>query len=205
MKRKIDRGLIIDQILAWKDARSWDTQFVPRRDTGTSGGRVVVLYEPGRSGLAALDLARRLVAGDGSMLTVVTVAPQDARMRCGAGSAVDYNQAVCEAAGAELREAHERLGPVGDRALFQVLVQDRNPPLADWVASGDYDVVLLPARTRPLRRAWHPAAGQLRASTRAEVRVIDAASSLDELGIEILAGSSTRAQDRHAGAARQAT
>jgi hypothetical protein len=191
-------------MLRGKDARPWDTQFVRRQDTGTTDRRVVVLYEPGRSGSAALDLARRLVAGEGSMLTVVTVAPQDTRNWCGAGSAADYNQAVCEAADAELREARELLGPLGDRALFQVLVQDSHPPLADWVASGDFDVVLLPARTRPLRRASHPAADQLRACTRAEVRVVGAASNLDEPGIEILAQPSTRAQHGHAGAARQA-
>jgi hypothetical protein len=70
---------------------------------------VVVLYEPGRSGSVALDLGRRLVAGDCSALTVVTVAPQDTRICCGAGSAMDYNRAVCEAAEAELREARELL------------------------------------------------------------------------------------------------
>jgi hypothetical protein len=110
------------------------------------GSRVVVLYEPGRSGAAALDLAGRLVAGDGSALTVVTVAPQDTRICCGAGSAMDYNRAVREAADAELREARELLGPVGDRALFKTLVQDKDPPFAAWIAAGDFDVVLLPAR-----------------------------------------------------------
>jgi hypothetical protein len=138
----------------------------------TVGSRVVVLYEHGRSGSAALDVACRLVAGDGLALTVVTVAPQDTRICCGAGSALDYNRAVCEAAEAELQEACELLGPVGDRALFKLLVEDKDRPLADWIASGDYDVVLLPARRRPLRRAKHPAADQLRRSTRAEVRVV---------------------------------
>jgi hypothetical protein len=49
-------------------------------------------------------------------LMVVSVAPQDTRICCGAESAADYNRAVCEAAGAELRQARELLGPVGDRA-----------------------------------------------------------------------------------------
>jgi len=146
-----------------------------RSDANSSvGSSVVVLYEPGRSGSAALDLARRLVSGDGSALTVVTLAPQDSRISCGAGSAIDYNRAVCEAGEAELREACELLGPVGDRALFKLLVQDRDRPLADWIASGGFDVVLLPARRRALRRAKHPAADQLRTSTRAEVRVVAA-------------------------------
>jgi Universal stress protein family len=142
------------------------------------GSRVVVLYEPGRSGSAALDLARRLVAGDGSALTVVTVAPQDTRIRCGAGSATDYNRAVCEAAEAELREACEVLGQAGKRAVFKLLVQDKDPPLADWITAGGFDVVLLPARRRPLRRSGHPAADQLRRSTCARVRVVDAPQQL---------------------------
>jgi hypothetical protein len=145
-----------------------------------------VLYEPGRSGSAALDLARRLVAGDGSALAVVTVAPQDPRICCGAGSALDYNQAVCEAADAELRDARGRLGPAGERALFKLLVQDTDPPLAEWIATEKFDVVLLPARRRPLRRAKHPAADQLRRSTGAQVHVVDGNSSMKESGTEIL-------------------
>jgi hypothetical protein len=152
----------------------------------SAGKRVVVLYEPGRSGSAALDLARRLVGDDGSALTVLTVAPQDRRICCGAGSAIDYNRAVCEAADAELREARELLRPVGDRASFKLLVQDKDPQLATWIAAGDFDVVLLPARRRPLRSAKHPAADQLRRSTSAEIRVVDARSSLEEPGMEIL-------------------
>ena len=46
----------------------------------SAGKHVVVLYEPGRTGSAALDLARRLAGGDGSILTVVGVAPRDARI-----------------------------------------------------------------------------------------------------------------------------
>jgi hypothetical protein len=153
----------------------------------SAGRRFVVLYEPGRSGSAALDLARRLVGDDGSALTVVSVAPQDTRICCGAGSAIDYNRAVCEAADAELREAGELLGPVGERASFKLLVQDKDPALAAWIAAGDFDVVLLPARRRPLRSAKHPVADQLRRSTSAEVRVVDAGSTFEELGMEILA------------------
>jgi hypothetical protein len=144
------------------------------------GSRVVVLYEPGRSGLAALDLARRLVLAEGCMLTVVAVAPQDARMCCGAGSAVDYNRAVRDAADCELQDACELLGPVGKRASFRLLVQDKDPPLTAWVAGGEFDLVLLPARKRPLRREKHPAADQLCRSTGAEVRVVDAGSSFEQ-------------------------
>jgi hypothetical protein len=76
---------------------------------------------------------------------------------------------------------------VGDRAAFKLLVEDRDPLLADWIASGCFDVVLLPARRCLLRRAKHPAADQLRRSTRADVRVVDAGSSFEEPGIEIRA------------------
>jgi hypothetical protein len=151
------------------------------------GKRVVVLYEPGRSGSVALDLARRLVGDDGSALTVVSVAPQDTRICCGAGSAMDYNRAVCEAADAELREARELLGPVGQRASFKLLVQSEDRRLAAWIAAGNFDTVLLPARRRPLRSAKHPAADQLRRSTSADVRVVEAGSSFEEPGVEILA------------------
>ena len=94
------------------------------------GKRVVVLYEPGRTGSAALDLARRLVEGVGVRLTVVSLAPQDTRICCGAGSAMDYNQTVCETAEAELRQARKELGPNADRASFKVLVEGKDPPLA---------------------------------------------------------------------------
>jgi len=152
----------------------------------SAGKRVVVLCEPGRTGLAALDLAGRLVGDDGSVLTVVGVAPQHTRICCGAGSPTDYNRAVCKAADAELRRAREFLGRAGNRASFKLLVQDKDPPLAAWIDAAGFDVVLLPARRRPLRSAKHPAADQLRRSTSAEVRIVEARSSFEELRMEIL-------------------
>jgi hypothetical protein len=152
----------------------------------SAGKRVVVLYEPGRTGSAALDLAGRLVGDDGSALTVVSVAPQDTRICCGAGSAIDYNRAVCEAADAELRQARELLDFAGNRASFKLLVQGKDPPLAAWIAAGGFGVVLLPARRRPLRSAKHPAADQIRRSTSAQVRVVDAGSSFEESRLENL-------------------
>jgi hypothetical protein len=140
----------------------------------SAGKRVAVLYEPGRTGAAALDLAGRLVGDDGSALAVVGLAPQDTRIRCGAGSAIDYNRAVCEAVDAELRQARELLGDAGNRASFTLLAQDRDPPLSAWIDGGGFDVVLLPARRRPLRGTKHPAADQLRRSTSAEVRIVEA-------------------------------
>jgi hypothetical protein len=138
----------------------------------SAGQRVVVLYELGRTGSAALDLAGRLVGDDGSGLTVVGVAPHDAPISCGAGSAIDYNRAVREAADDELRRARELLGHAGNRASFKLLVPGEDPPLAAWIDAAGFDVVLLPARRRPLRSAKHPAADQLRRSTSAEVRIV---------------------------------
>lgn len=133
-----------------------------------------MLYEPGRTGSAALDLARRLVGDDGAALAVVSVAPQDTRICCGAVSAIDYNHAVCEAANAELRQARTLLGDVGRLASFTLLVQDKDPPLAAWIAAAGFEVVLLPARRRLMRRATHPLADELRRSTGADVRIVDA-------------------------------
>lgn len=164
--------------------------------TSPAGKRVVVLYEPGRAGSAALDLARRLVGDDGAALTIVSVAPQDRRICCGAGSAIDFNRAVCETAGEDLRQARELLGPVGGRASFKLLVQDKDPPLAAWIAARDFDVVLLPSRRHLLRGAKHPAADRLRRSTSADVRILDATSSLEELSMEILGGPLVRSDRR---------
>jgi hypothetical protein len=152
-----------------------------------AGRRVVVLYEPGRTGSAALELARRLVALAGTPLTVVSIAPQDTRICCGAGSAIDYNRAVCETSEAELRQAWKLLGPVAEQASFEVLVQGRDPPFAAWITAGHFDVVLLPARRRPLRRAKHPEADQLRGSATIEVCVVDARSGFEDPGPEMLA------------------
>jgi hypothetical protein len=160
----------------------------------SAGKRVLVLYEPGRTGSAALDLAGRLVGDDSSALTVVTVAPQDTRICCGAGSAIDYNRAVCDAADAELRQARELLGHVGNRTSFKLLVHDKDPPIAAWIAAGGFDVVLLPARRRPLRSAKHPAADQIRKSTTAEVRVVDAGYGFEEPPTELL-GSELASSD----------
>ncbi len=144
----------------------------------SAGKRVVVLYEPGRAGSAALDLAGRLVGNDSPVLTVVGVAPQDRRICCGAGSASDYNRAVCDAVDAELQRARELLGDAGNRASFKLLVEDKDPPLAAWIDAAGFDIVLLPARRRPLRSAKHPAADQLRRSTSAEIRIVEARSKL---------------------------
>ena len=136
--------------------------------------RVVALFEPGRAGSATLDLAREFVRHDSAKLTVLGVAPQaTAGKCCGATSAADYTRAVCDAVAAELRQAHGRLGSIGERATFKVLIEGADPPLHEWIAAGNFDVVLLPARRRLLRLGTHPAVARIRQTTRAEVRIVD--------------------------------
>jgi hypothetical protein len=135
--------------------------------------RVVVVYEHGRSGAAALDAARQLIESDGPALTVAAVAPQDRAMWCGATSAMDFNSAVQAAAREELDEARELIRPWAALAAFKLLVEGQDPPLPVWISDRGFDVVLLPARGLTVRRARHPAAAELRRKTAADVRVID--------------------------------
>jgi hypothetical protein len=155
-----------------------------------AGKRVAVLYEPGRAGSAALELGRRLAGPAGRALTVVSVAPQDTRVCCGAGSAIDYNRAVCESAEAELRQSRKLLGPVAEHASFKVLVRDRDPPFAAWIAARDFDVVLLPARQTP--PAPHEAPGG-RSATQVDQGRRSASSTLDRAS----RSRARRSPDRH--------
>jgi hypothetical protein len=106
------------------------------------------------------------------MLTVVGVAPQVARgPRCGY-SPDAYNGAVRDAAVQELAQARARLGDVGRRSRFELLVEGKDLPLEDWSASAGFDLAVLPARRRPLRSPGHPAAAPLTRAG-AEVWIID--------------------------------
>lgn len=142
-------------------------------ESGRDGGpaeRVLVVFEPVRSGRAALREAAELTEA-GSWLSVVTLAPQARPLRCcGGGGAGPYNQAVRQAAQTELREAREILGTAARRATFTVLSGCPDPPLAAWVAEHAIGLVLLP---------WHrlalggsPLAAGLRRATTAEVRLV---------------------------------
>jgi hypothetical protein len=57
--------------------------------------------------------------------------------------------------------------------MVELLAEGTDPPLHEWVARAGVDLVLLPARHRPLRSAKHPAAAALRRSTAAEVRIVE--------------------------------
>jgi hypothetical protein len=136
--------------------------------------RVLVLFEPGRAGAAAVDLAREAGELGHAALTIASVVPQaPSGSRCG-NSATEYNQIVLESVAQELDEARRRLGGVDAR--FELLI-DGDPPLHEYVAAGAFDVVLLPSRRRPLRSVKHPAAAELRRRTRADVRIVDPTAS----------------------------
>jgi nucleotide-binding universal stress UspA family protein len=136
------------------------------------GKRVLVLFEPGRGGAAVLELARELVERQGATLTVVSVAPQGVSgARCG-NSALDYNLVVQDSVAEDLDDARAWLGEFGARASFELLIERASPSLEEFAAAGGFDLVLLPARRRPLRAPGHPAAERLRVATGAELQVI---------------------------------
>jgi nucleotide-binding universal stress UspA family protein len=138
--------------------------------------RVLVLFEPGRGGLAALSEARALADHEHAALTVVGVAPQaPSGSRCG-NSAVVYNEAVADSVVADLEEARRRLGNVA--ASYRLLIEGSAPSLAELALDGHFDLVLLPGRRRPFRAAGHPAAARLSGCADAEVRVVDARRSV---------------------------
>lgn len=139
-------------------------------EAGLISGRIMVLFEPGLAGTAALDLARQLAASDHSTVTVVSVVPQAAASRC-AYSPTDFNATVRDAAADELKQARAQLGEIADRAAFVLLIEGTDPPLHEFVAAAGFELVLLPARRRPLRSAKHPAAAAL-SGTGAEVQIV---------------------------------
>ena len=134
--------------------------------------RLLVLYETGRAGTAALELARQEALHSPDTVTVVSVAPAaPSWSRCG-NSALEFNEIVRETVAKELEQAREQLATLGERASFQLLIEGSDPPLSEWVAAGGFDIVLLPARRRPLRAAKHPAAAAL-SGAGAVVRVVE--------------------------------
>jgi nucleotide-binding universal stress UspA family protein len=136
------------------------------------GKRVLVVFEPGRGGAAVLGLARELAEREGATLTVVSVAPQGVSgARCG-NSALDYNLALQDSVVEDLDHARARLAEFGVRASYELLLERAWPSLDEFAAAGRFDLVLLPARRRPLRAPGHPAAERLRLATGAEIQVV---------------------------------
>jgi nucleotide-binding universal stress UspA family protein len=142
----------------------------------TSAERVLVLCEHGRAGAAAIDFARHLAELGDATLTVVAVAPRaPSGARCG-NSAVEYNEAVAESVARDLDRARERLGDAAARAEFLLLIDGADQTLKQLARSGGFDLVLLPARRRPLRKPGHPAAADLSRVGGAEILIVDSAS-----------------------------
>lgn len=146
----------------------------------SAADRVLVLFESGRGGAAALELAAEAALARPTVLTVVCIAPQAmSGSRCG-NSALEYNQALAESTATDLESARRRLAQLGVAASYELLIEgaNRSPVpfrvLAEFAATGRFDLVLLPARRRPLLPAAHPAAGALSRVAGAEVRVVDA-------------------------------
>ena len=138
----------------------------------TSAQRVLVLCERGRAGAAAIDLAGHLAELGNAMLTIVAVAPQaPSGPRCG-NSAVEYNQAVAESVARDLDWARERLAGAAEHAEFLLLIDGADQTLEQLARSGGFNLVLLPARRRPLRAASHPDASRLRRIAGAEIRIV---------------------------------
>jgi hypothetical protein len=134
--------------------------------------RVLVLCERGRAGASAVDLAGHLAEFRDATLTVVAVAPQaPSGPRCG-NSAVEYNQAVAESVADDLDWARERLASAAERAEFLLLIEGADQTLEQLARSGGFDLVLLPARRRPLRAASHPDASRLGRIAGAEIRIV---------------------------------
>ncbi len=136
------------------------------------GKRVLVVFEPARSGAAALELARELVEREGATLTVLSVAPQGTSgPRCG-NSALDFNLAVQDAVAGDQDHARACLEEFDVRASYELLIDGVSPSLDEFTAAGHFDLVLLPARRRPMRAPGHPAAARLRRATGAEIQVV---------------------------------
>jgi|BarGraIncu00222A_1022003.scaffolds.fasta_scaffold18839_2 hypothetical protein len=132
--------------------------------------RVLVLFEPGASGAAALHAGAELARdgdGDGE-LTVVTLAPQDVSPHCCGPGPGEINCHVRELAAGELAQARNLLGDAS--ATYRVLVGDRDPPLTAWAAGLGFGVIVLPSRRSG--PAGHRLARALRRVTGAEVRVV---------------------------------
>ncbi len=119
--------------------------------------RILVLYEPGRAGDAAVELGAQLAREEREEFTVVRVAPQaPSGSRCG-GSAREFNEIVREDAARDLDRARELVWAVGARAEFELLADGSDPSLAAFAAAGGYELILLPARRGLLRPRWRHA------------------------------------------------
>jgi hypothetical protein len=104
--------------------------------------RVLVVFDGGASARRALDAAAAL----GGPVTVVAVAPREARgARCGFHSA-DLEHAVRDAAKRDLERARGLLGARAKTAQFVVLAGRRDEELGAWAAHSGFRTALVGAR-----------------------------------------------------------
>jgi len=132
-----------------------------------------VLFESGRAGIAAVELARDLAVEEDATVTVMSVAPQAPPLHGCAPSAHDYNATVRDTVATELAQAEALLRPIGSRGHCRILIEGEDEPLEEVVAREHFDLVLLPGRRRLLRAAGHPAASRLSACAATEVRIVE--------------------------------
>jgi hypothetical protein len=139
---------------------------------GTAGARsrVLVIYEEGPAGAAALrEAAKR--AAEGAELAVATLAPRAKTLRCcKGGGAGPYNCAVRDAAAEELVQARTLLGPLATRASFTTLVGTPEQPLPEREAWSAFDTIIVPGRR--LARGGGQLARMARRASDADIRVV---------------------------------
>lgn len=144
--------------------------------------RVLLVWEPGRAGATALNLASRIGDAENAAVSVIGVVPHaTSGSRCG-NSALDYNAMIIDVVAADVAQACEQLRAAGVDASSEVLIDTAGDELATFAAAGDFDLVLLPARRRLLRAADHPVAKRLRHVVSGDVRVVASASPAERLG-----------------------
>jgi hypothetical protein len=133
--------------------------------------RVLVLFEPGAGGAAALRDAAALGDAD-TALTVVTLAPQSVQPHCcNRGPGVEVvNCVVRDEAERDLELARTILGERAATATFSSLVGGQDPPLHAWAATRAFDVIVVPRRRFSL--AGHPFARRLRRASAGELRLV---------------------------------
>lgn len=145
--------------------------------------RIVAVSEPGRNGAAALARATALATASSAQLTIVATAPQTAThcRSCGGVSIAAFNRAVCDEVAVELQSAIGRLDFDADKMSVKLLIEGSDPALEQWIAQGEFDLVLLPARRSGWYYRSHPAARVLRGTTGADIRVINSKQSPEQV------------------------
>ncbi len=135
--------------------------------------RVLVVFEEGSGGRAALQAALELADG-GAELSVATLSWEAEQLSCCrcVGPTNAYNHAVREQARDELREARALLAAAGVRASFATLPGTPNPALSAFLSEHEFDLVVVPRHR--LARGGGRLARELRRMTASEIRTVGA-------------------------------